>query len=137
MYQQWTISTDLQAGRQLAEDILQHVRVQGYDQDVCFAIRLALEEAIINAIKHGNRCDPAKKINISAYVGLDKTDITVADEGPGFDPKRLPDPTADENLEKPGGRGIMLMRAYMDQVLFNGRGNEVRIIKSRPVESSQ
>jgi serine/threonine-protein kinase RsbW len=137
MYQQWVISTDLKAGRQLAEDILQHVRGQGYDQDVCFAIRLALEEAIINAIKHGNRCDPHKKISISAYVGLDKADITIADEGPGFNPQSLPDPTTDENLEKAGGRGIMLMRAYMDQVLFNGRGNEVRIIKNRPLQVSQ
>ena len=137
MYQQWTIPTDLKTGRELAEDILHHVRVQGYDQDVCFAIRLALEEAIVNAIKHGNGCDPLKKISISAYVGTDKTDITIADEGKGFDPKSLPDPTADENLEKLGGRGIMLMRAYMDQVLFNGRGNEVRIIKNRPLEMSQ
>jgi serine/threonine-protein kinase RsbW len=134
MFQEWTIPTDLHAGRKLAEDILKHVRVQGYDQDICFAIRLALEEALINAIKHGNRCDPRKKISISAYVGMDKTDITIADEGGGFNPQALPDPTADENLEKPGGRGIMLMRAYMDQVSFNPQGNQVRMIKNRPRE---
>lgn len=135
MFNTWTISTNLKEGRNLAEDILRHARQQGYDQDVCFAIRLALEEALINAIRHGNHCDPAKKINISAYVGADKTDITIADEGEGFNPDRVPDPTSDENLEKPGGRGIMLMKAYMDQVTFNRRGNEVRIIKLREIVS--
>jgi serine/threonine-protein kinase RsbW len=126
------IPTDLNAGRELAEEVLGLAQANGYHQDVCFAIRLALEEALINAIKHGNRCDPAKKIRIRFQVGPDKADIRVADEGEGFDPRRIPDPTLDENLEKPGGRGIMLMRAYMDEVRFNARGNEVHLVKRRP-----
>ena len=103
MFQQWTIATDLQAGRKLAEDILQHVRVQGYDADVCFAIRLALEEALINAIKHGNHCDPRKKICISAYVGLDKTDITISDEGGGFNPQACPTRRPMRTSKSPAG----------------------------------
>ena len=125
------IPSDPRAARRLAEEILSRVRSRGYGKEVCFAIRLALEEALINAIKHGNRSDPDKKVRVCAEVGEDLTAITVADEGEGFNPDSVPDPTADENLEKPCGRGIMLMRAYMDEVRFNDRGNEVRMIKRK------
>jgi len=123
------ISSDLDAARQLAEDLLTQVESKGYAEGVCFAIRLALEEALINAIRHGSKFDRGKKITVSADVGEKRTAMTIADEGEGFDPSDVPDPTADENLEKPTGRGIMLMRAYMDEVAYNDRGNEVRMVK--------
>lgn len=125
------IPTDLQEGRRQAETILRLVEGHGYSPDVCFAIRLALEEALINAIKHGNRFDPHKHIRIWAEVSDHRAAITIEDEGEGFRPETLADPTADENLEKPSGRGIMLMRAYMDQVTFNDRGNQVVMVKNR------
>jgi serine/threonine-protein kinase RsbW len=124
-----TIPTDLLAARELAEDILSHVEARGGGEEVRFAIRLALEEALSNAVKHGNRFDPEKKITVSTCLGADRADITVADEGEGFDPGGVPDPTVDENLEKPCGRGIMLMRAYMDEVEYNDRGTEVHMVK--------
>ena len=123
------IPTDLTAARKVAEEMLERVEAGGCGPEVLFAIRLALEEALANAVKHGNRYDRAKRITVSAEVDAERTAITVVDEGEGFDPGVIPDPTADENLEKPGGRGIMLMRAYMDEVAFNERGNEVRMIK--------
>ncbi len=123
------ISTDLMAARRLAEEILGQVQTCGCSEEVCFAIRLALEEALSNAIKHGNRFDRRKKIHVSARIAPDRADITVADEGEGFDPALVPDPTADENLEKPCGRGIMLMRAYMDEVKYNDQGTKVRMVK--------
>ena len=123
------IPTDLQAARGLAEDLLEKVQEEGYANSALFAIRLALEEAVINAIRHGNKFDPAKSITVSVEADADQTAITVTDEGSGFDPKSVPDPTTDENLEKPCGRGIMLMRAYMDEVEFNARGNVVRMVK--------
>ena len=125
------IHSELQAARRVAQDILQRVEAHGYAADVCFAIRLALEEALINAVKHGNRCDRGKKITVCADVDGERTSITIVDEGPGFDPAKLADPTADENLEKPGGRGIMLIRAYMDEVAHSPRGNEIRMVKRR------
>jgi len=125
------IPTDLEAARALAEELLQAVEGSGYSEPVLFAIRLALEEALINAIKHGNKFDRGKSITVLAEAGDDGMTITITDEGTGFDPAGVPDPTADENLEKPTGRGIMLMRAYMDKVEFNERGNEVRMVKSR------
>ena len=131
MVQTMVIPTDLGAARKLAEELLECVQAKGYRPEVLFAIRLALEEALSNAIKHGNRFDRSKKITVSSCVEPDRAAITVADEGGGFDPAGVPDPTADENLEKPCGRGIMLMRAYMDEVVFNDSGNEVRMVKRR------
>jgi serine/threonine-protein kinase RsbW len=126
---EWVIPSDPEAAQSLAEDLLARVRAAEYSPRTCFAIRLALEEALINAIKHGNQRDPDKQIRVTAAVGGDRVEVTVRDEGGGFDPADVPDPTSDENLEKPCGRGIMLMRAYMDEVHFSPCGNEVRMVK--------
>jgi len=125
------ITTDLSAARDLIREIIREVEAAGYDKDDCFAIRLATEEALINAIKHGNKFDRSRKIRVSTDIDSQRVEITIADEGEGFDPASVPDPTADENLEKPCGRGIMLMRAYMDEVIYNDKGNEVRMIRNR------
>ena len=75
----------------------------------------------------------AKQVRIVCKLSPNLLRIEIADQGPGFDPQDVPDPTADENLEKPGGRGVMLMRAYMDKVTFNRRGNRVSMVKlNRP-----
>ena len=94
-----------------------------------FAIKLALEEAITNAIRHGNRNDPTKHITVRYRVTPDEAVIWLSDEGRGFNPEVVPDPTLDENLNKPNGRGIMLMRAYMDEVSFGECGSQVRLVK--------
>jgi len=105
------------------------VKGAGYCADAVFAVKLALEEALINAVKHGNRDDPAKTVTIEYDVDAREVRIAVTDEGEGFRPADVPDPTADENLECPTGRGIMLMRAYMDRVDYNRQGNSVRMVK--------
>ena len=125
------IPTNMQAARQLAEELLDKAQFTGYSEPALFAIRLALEEALVNAIRHGNKSDPGKSVTVCTEVDDKQATITITDEGNGFDPGIVPDPTADENLEKPCGRGIMLMRSYMDKVEFNERGNEVRMIKKR------
>ena len=101
----------------------------GYDEGARFAIKLALEEAINNAIKHGNKGDPRKTVDVTYQIDAERAVITIADQGKGFDRDAVPDPTADENLEKPFGRGIMLMRAYMDEVRYSKAGNEVTMTK--------
>lgn len=83
-----------------------------------FAIRLSLEEALVNAIKHGNRNDPNRKVSVSSTVTHDKVTFEIQDEGAGFDPDALPDPTAPENVELPGGRGWYLMKTYMTRVTY-------------------
>src|SRR5947199_135963 len=94
-----------------------------------FAIKLALEEALVNAIKHGNQMDRSKKVHVSYRIRPDRFEIQITDEGPGFDPEDVPDPTAFENLERPCGRGLLLMRHYMTDVRHNARGNSVTMSK--------
>jgi serine/threonine-protein kinase RsbW len=94
-----------------------------------FSIKLALEEALINAIKHGNQMDRAKKVRVHYRVSRECFEVRVADEGAGFDPNDVPDPTAVENLERPCGRGLMLMRHYMTDVIYNQAGNCVAMSK--------
>src|SRR5438034_8293187 len=74
------------------------------DRDI-FSIRLALEEALVNAIKHGNQLDRSKKVHIQCMIQGERFEIGIADEGPGFNPEEVPDPLCDENLERPCGRG--------------------------------
>jgi serine/threonine-protein kinase RsbW len=113
------------------EGIISGLRANSYSEEDIFAVHLALEEAFINSVRHGNRMDPAKGIKIDYSVGLDKVEITVTDEGDGFDPEAVPDPRYGENLYKPEGRGLFLMRSYMDAIEFNERGNSVYMVKYR------
>jgi len=115
--------------------VLPLLSVRGYGERQIFAIRLALEEAVINAIKHGNELDPTKKVKVDFTIGEDDIQISVADEGSGFDVETVPDPTALQNLEADSGRGIALMRAYMDEVVFNDTGNQVTMRKYAPWSS--
>jgi len=130
----WTervLPTDLQAVRGAEREVLGRLRDLGYDEDHLFAVRLALEEALVNAMKHGNGFDPNRSVYVWYRASPERVEIRVADEGGGFDPTGVPDPTADENIERPCGRGIMLMRCYMDEVDFSDRGNEVSMVKYR------
>jgi serine/threonine-protein kinase RsbW len=94
-----------------------------------FGIKLALEEAIVNAMKHGNQMDRNKTVRITYKVEPDRFEVIVTDEGPGFDPEDVPDPTDIENLERPCGRGLLLMRHYMSDIRYLGCGNQVIMSK--------
>lgn len=105
----------------------------GYPQASCFALRLAIEEAMSNAFRHGHRdLDPDADIEIAWDVSPERITIVVEDQGPGFDPSTLPDPTAEENIEKPSGRGLLLIRAYMSSIDFNDAGNRVTMVYLHP-----
>ncbi|ADK84593.1 response regulator receiver protein [Desulfarculus baarsii DSM 2075] len=95
-------------------------------------LKLALVEAIMNAMEHGNKWDENKKIHLTVTIGADMFKIVIADEGPGFDPDKLPDPTSPEQLLAERGRGVFLMRAIMDEITYNQRGNEVTMVKGNP-----
>lgn len=86
-----------------------------------------LSEAVNNAIIHGNQNDPAKKVIVNAEVDGRRIVWTVTDEGDGFDPDYIPDPTAPENLELLSGRGVFIIKQLADQCIFNGRGNEIEL----------
>ena len=123
------IPSDLTAAREVEKRVSDQVARYSYDEAARFAIKLAVEEGLNNAIKHGNRFDPTKMVEVQYEINENRVSVTITDEGPGFDPADVPDPTADENLEKPCGRGIMLMRAYMDEVRYNDIGNQVYFVK--------
>jgi serine/threonine-protein kinase RsbW len=128
---QMVISSDPQEARRVQDEIEHILKSQHFGDKDIFSIRLALEEALVNAIKHGNRCDRNKKVHISYRILPERFDIAITDEGPGFDPQEVPDPTAIENLERPCGRGLMLMRHYMNEVSYSASGNSVAMTKLR------
>jgi serine/threonine-protein kinase RsbW len=123
------VSSDLLAAKQPEQEILDALQRFGYPEQTVFAINLSLEEALVNAVKHGNRCDPAKYITVRYDINVARAVIVIVDEGKGFCPNNVPDCTAEENLSRPCGRGIMLMRAYMDQVHYSRNGSMVRLVK--------
>jgi len=96
-------------------------------EDTFANMMTCLNEALINAIKHGNKMDPAKKVIINAEVDGKRIIWTVTDEGTGFDYVHLADPTAPENLESLTGRGVFIMKHLADQCIFNTSGNEVEL----------
>lgn len=98
-------------------------------------IFVALDEAIANAIKHGNKNDPSKHIHIEAEITTEQACFTITDEGEGFDLKSLPNPTDPDYIMRPCGRGVMLIYHIMDEVRYNTRGNQIVMIK-RPESSS-
>jgi len=103
----------------------------GYATKDRFAVRLALEEALVNAVKHGNRGDPAKEARLRSYVTTEFVLLAVEDDGAGFDPAGVPDPLAPENLERPSGRGLFLIRRYMTWMEHNTRGNCITMCRHR------
>ena len=125
----FTIPSDLAASRDVHRSIMDRVEAQHYDEQSTFAIRLALEEGLMNAIKHGNKLDPKKTVHVEATVTPKATEITIEDQGKGFQRDHVPDPCAEENLLKCSGRGILLMEAYMDEVKYSQGGRRVRMVK--------
>jgi serine/threonine-protein kinase RsbW len=105
----------------------------GFDEDTSSQIAMVAREAVINAILHGNKKDPAKQVHCSFELNEESLKICIADEGPGLDPDTVPDPLAPENILRSSGRGIFLMRAIMDEVHFHQLepGTEIEMIKHR------
>jgi len=91
----------------------------GLDNERFAALLLAVTEATTNAIIHANKCDVNKLVSVDVTVDKTKIIIKISDEGEGFDPSKIPDPTQPENLLKDSGRGVYLMRVYMDELKYN------------------
>jgi serine/threonine-protein kinase RsbW len=98
------------------------------EDDIYGNIMVAVTESVNNAIRHGNKFDKDKNVYLSLYVEDNKLRFQIEDEGTGFNPEQLEDPTAPENLENPGGRGIFLMRNLSDEVNFSNDGRSVELV---------
>ena len=108
----------------------------GFDEDSRDGITMAVREAMINAVLHGNAYDPNKRVNLSLEQNDRELVVTISDEGRGLDPDEIPDPLAEENLMKQSGRGIFIIRAFMDEVRFRKLepGTEITLIKRIPAD---
>lgn len=126
------IPSDFEAAHDVVERIANLIGEAGYKPRDVFGIRLAVDEAVANAIKHGNQLDPQKTVRISFLLDDVGVRIEIEDQGPGFRPEEIPDPTEDENLEKPSGRGVMLMREFMTKIEYSEKGNLVVLVKHHP-----
>ncbi len=131
----WTLDRQIASNPDVCPDVirplLEALEQFQWNQDDRFAIRMAVEEALMNAIKHGNESNPDKPV----HVVLKFSDIQfygkITDQGVGFDPDCVRDPTTDENVDKACGRGVMLIKNFVDEVTYNATGNEVEMIKQR------
>jgi serine/threonine-protein kinase RsbW len=118
---------------EVAEEIAHRVCAKaGFDEEDQHKIEMAVHESVINAVAHGNRHDASKKVYLRFEIRKDRLEIRIRDQGAGFDPSRVPDPLAVENLLKVSGRGIFLIRTFMDEFRvesIKGSGTEVTMVK--------
>jgi serine/threonine-protein kinase RsbW len=131
------IPSDPDDARRVQDDIEHLLEKHAASAKEIFSVRLALEEALINAIKHGNQMDRGKTVTITYAIHNERFEVHITDEGSGFEPSDVPDPTDVENIDRPCGRGLMLMRHYMNEVTFNARGNSVsmnKILRNGPAK---
>ena len=115
-----------------AAAVAEFVSRSGITEDAAFGIDMAVREAVTNAVVHGNRQDENKTVEVTLKSSPDAVEISVHDQGAGFNPEAVPDPTAEENILKASGRGIFFMRSFMDDVVLQRGeqgGMEVRMVK--------
>jgi serine/threonine-protein kinase RsbW len=126
-------SDDHETSERVQNAVVDSMERHGYSKASRFAVRLALAEAIVNAFKHGHKgLPPATPIGFEYVVDDATVRVSVEDQGPGFRPEDIPDPTLDENIEKASGRGLMLIRAYMTRVSHSAKGNRLDLIYEKP-----
>ena len=115
--------------RRVSSKILNSLSGHRLDRDKLFDVKLCVEEAVRNAIVHGNRSNKKLYVRVRYRIDKDKIGIEIEDEGKGFDHERIPYPTHKDNIMKLSGRGVYLMRHLMDEIKFNAKGNQVRFVK--------
>jgi serine/threonine-protein kinase RsbW len=123
------LPNDVRAIEHAVDYVLQRCgSCQGYERKIRLNFRVSLTEALSNAMLYGNGQDPRKRVRLEVILAQTEIRVRVTDEGQGFDPECIPDPTAPANILKSGGRGVFLMRQLMDEVHFNERGNSVTLV---------
>lgn len=126
-----SIPSNVDAGHRLIEQLMTALTQSGWDGSDLFHVQMAAEEAMVNAVTHGNKCAADKRIDVEFKVSREGASLRFQDEGDGFCPADLPDPRDDEHLHCTNGRGVMLIQEMMDEVHYNARGNEVSMYKAR------
>ncbi len=129
------IPNNLRDVQKIREKILSEVGQCGFDEADTFGIEISLAEALGKAYVHGNRRDPSKRITVRYRLSRSVATIVIQDEGDGFDPGLVPDPTEEAHLGRESGRGIQLMKAFLDDVSYSRGGTRVRLTKRARVSN--
>ncbi len=132
---QTTLESSLQSVDQAEEIVMREADKLGFEDDEQHQIGMAVRECMVNAVVHGNRYSKKKKVHLDVERTNESLAVTIGDEGEGFDLSSLPDPLSPENLMRQSGRGILLIRAFMDEFDLHprpGGGTEVRLVKNLP-----
>ncbi len=124
-----SFTSDSKHVRESSSRILEDLKPYGIDEETAFEIKLCVEEAVRNAIVHGNRSDPKRRVRLGYWMDKGALNIEVEDEGAGFDHGAVKDPTKDENLLRNSGRGVYLIKKLMDSAGYNAKGNKITMVK--------
>ncbi len=123
------LPNDLGAIERSVDYLLDRCRAAGFEESrLRLNFRVGVTEALANAMMYGNSRDPGKHVKLEAWCASDQVRVRITDEGSGFDPGALPDPTQPQNLARARGRGVFLIRELMDEVSFNEQGNSVEMV---------
>jgi serine/threonine-protein kinase RsbW len=131
---QLSLPSRIEAVDAAAAAVTEFISRSGIGEEAAFRIDMAVREAVTNAVLHGNRQEESKAVELTLKSSPDAIEISVHDQGQGFKPEEVPDPTREENLLKSSGRGIFFMRNFMDEVDWSIRpngGTTVRLVKRR------
>jgi serine/threonine-protein kinase RsbW len=124
----------------MVQTVLTHLAgLIGFDEDAAHYMSVAVRESVVNAIKHGNKQDDTKRVEVEFTLSPQELAVSVRDEGSGFDPDSVPSPLDPENILKADGRGIFFMRSFMDEVSYSfpqKGGTLVRMVKKVPAPAS-
>ena len=125
------IPSSTSEGLAIQERIVTLMERFAYSMRDVFAMRLSLEEGLTNAIRHGNKLSPDKSVTVACDIDDSFVRVVIEDEGEGFDPNDVPDPRLEEYIERPCGRGLMLMKAYLNRVEYGDGGRKLTIERER------
>lgn len=124
-----TIPSDLNIIPGFISSFFDKIKNININHDDVFSLKVSLEEALVNAVRHGNKLDPHLKVEVKAEIDNKQVTITIKDQGQGFDFFNLQDPTHHANINKTSGRGVFLIQKLMDRVEFSNGGSCVKMIK--------
>ncbi|MDR1142314.1 MAG: ATP-binding protein [Planctomycetaceae bacterium] len=123
--------SDMNLAHNLIEQVMEQVKLIGWSNKEEFAVNMALEEALVNAIQHGNGSDPAKQVRFSCRLNDQRIYVRIEDEGSGFNPNTIPDPTDPEHIMIASGRGVLLIKNFVSRIQWNEKGNVLEFEKER------
>jgi len=126
-----SLPSSMDTAHSLIDAVMGELQGSEWSSKEQFAINLALEEALVNAIQHGNQSDPRKSVHFSCSLTNSLAKFRVEDEGDGFDPDAVPDPTDDEHIMIASGRGVLLIKGFVSRVKWNDKGNVLEFEKDR------